>query len=78
MTMEDTLLARFGPLLHMAQLATLLNRSPDGLRNSMRAPADEATRRIKEARVKVGRRIYFRTSEIAEVLSDESLSRERS
>jgi hypothetical protein len=44
----------------------------------MRAPADDATRRIKEARVRVGRRVYFRTSEIAEVLSDESLSRERS
>lgn len=72
MTMEDTLLERFGPLLRIAQLATILDRSPDGLRNSMRVPADEATRRIKEARVKVGRRVYFRTSEIAKALSDES------
>ena len=34
MTIEDTLLQRFGPLLSMAQLATVLDRSPDGLRIS--------------------------------------------
>jgi len=72
MTMEDALLDRFGPLLRIGQLAALLDRSPDGLRNSLRLPAGEAMQRLKEARVKVGRRVYFRTSEVAKVLGDES------
>jgi hypothetical protein len=72
MTMEKALLDRFGPLLRIGQLAALLDRSPDGLRNSLRLPVDEAMQSLKEARVKVGRRVYFRTSEVAKVLSDES------
>ena len=72
MTMEDTLLQRFGPLLSIAQLATVLDRSPDGLRISLRA-TNEWAQRINKARMKIGRRVYFRTSQIADVLSDESL-----
>lgn len=72
MTIEDTLLQRFGPLLSIAQLATVLDRSPDGLRISLRATNDWA-QRINKSRLKIGRRVYFRTSQIAEVLSDESL-----
>ncbi len=72
MTMEDSLLQRYGPLLSMAQLATVLDRSPDGLRISLRA-TNKWTQRINKARLKIGRRIYFRTSQIADVLSDESL-----
>ena len=72
MTIEDTLLQRFGPLLSIAQLATVLDRSPDGLRISLRAPSDWAGR-INKSRLKIGRRVYFRTSQIAVVLSYESL-----
>ncbi len=72
MTIEDTLLQRFGPLLSIAQLATVLDRSPDGLRISLRA-TNEWAQLINKARLKIGRRVYFRTSQIAEVLSDESL-----
>lgn len=72
MTIEDTLLQRFGPLLSIAQLAAVLDRSPDGLRVSLRA-TNEWTQRINKARLKIGRRVYFRTSQIAEVLSDEAL-----
>jgi hypothetical protein len=71
MTIEDSLLQRFGPLLSLAQLAAVLDRSPDGLRVSLRSES-EWSRRINEARLKIGRRIYFRTSQIAEVLSDQS------
>ncbi|WP_278455509.1 DNA-binding protein [Sutterella wadsworthensis] len=72
MTIEDTLFQRFGPLLSIAQLAAVLDRSPDGLRVSLRA-TNEWTQRINKARLKIGRRVYFRTSQIAEVLSDEAL-----
>ncbi|PPV05852.1 plasmid-related protein [Xanthomonas bromi] len=63
MTIEDTLLQRFGPLLSMAQLASVLDRSPDGLRVSLRTTSEWAGQINK----------YFGTSQIAEVLSDESL-----
>jgi hypothetical protein len=73
MTMEDMLLQRFGPLLSLAQLASILDRSPEGLRISLRTPNVWALR-INGSRLKIGRRVYFRTTQIAEMLSDESLS----
>lgn len=69
MTIEDSLLQRFGPLLSLAQLASVLDRSPDGLRISLRSSCDWAIE-INKARLKIGRRVYFRTSQIAAVLSD--------
>ena len=73
MTIEDTLLQRFGPLLSIAQLAAVLDRSPDGLRISLRT-TNEWTQQINKTRLKIGQRVYFRTSQIAELLSDESLN----
>jgi hypothetical protein len=73
MTIEDTLLQRFGPLLSIAQLAAVLDRSPDGLRISLRT-TNEWAQRINKTRLKIGQRVYFRTSQIAELLSDESLN----
>lgn len=68
MTMEYTLLHRFGPLLSIAQLAAILDRSPEGLRISLRT-TNEWTQRINKARLKIGRRVRFRTCQIAEILS---------
>lgn len=70
MTIEDALLHRFGPLLSIAQLAAILDRSPNGLRISLRT-TNEWTQRINAAKLKLGRRVYFRTAEIAQVLSGE-------
>ena len=69
MSMENTLLHRFGPLLSIAQLAAILDRSPDGLRIGLRT-TNEWAQRINKARLKIGRRVYFRTCQIAEILSD--------
>ena len=69
MTIENTLLHRFGPLLSIAQLAAILDRSPNGLRISLRT-TNEWAQRISKARLKIGPRVYFRTSQIAEILSD--------
>jgi hypothetical protein len=71
MTIENTLLHRFGPLLSIAQLAAILDRSPDGLRISL-CTTNEWAQRINNARLKIGRRVYFRTCQIAEILSDTS------
>ena len=58
MTIEETLLQRFGPLLSIAQLAAVLDRSPDGLRISLRT-TNEWTQRINKTRLKIGQRVYF-------------------
>jgi hypothetical protein len=71
MTIEETLLQSFGPLLSISQLANILDRSPEGLRISLRNSSEWATR-INQTRLKIGRRVYFRTSEIAEVLSEDN------
>lgn len=69
MSIEQILLERFGPLLSVSQLATVLNRSSEGLRLSLRTSSAWANE-INTARIKIGRRVYFRTTEIAEILSD--------
>lgn len=71
MTIENTLLQRFGPLLSIAQFAAILDRSPEGLRIGRRT-TNEWAQRINKARLKIGRRVYFRTCQIAETLSDMS------
>lgn len=64
---EDTLIGRYGPLMNMAQLASILDRSPEGLRVTLRSTG-EWVEKINATRLRLGRRVYFRTSEIAQVL----------
>ena len=70
MTLKEHLLQRFGPLISISQLATVLDRSPEGLRVSLRAK-NEFAQQINKARLKIGGRVYFRTTQIAEVLGQE-------
>lgn len=70
MTIEETLLTRYGPLLSINQLASVLDRSPDGLRISLRT-ASEWSAKINTTRLKIGRRVYFRTSQVAQLLADD-------
>ena len=67
MTIEEVLVKEYGPLLSLAELAMILDRSPDGLRISLKSSNDWVSR-INAARLRLGRRVYFRTSEIANVL----------
>jgi len=67
MTIEEVLVKEYGPLLSFAELAMILDRSPDGLRTSLRS-SGEWVSRINASRLRLGRRVYFRTSEIANVL----------
>ena len=64
---ENTLMRRYGPLMKLADLASILDRSPDGLRVTLRSTG-EWVEKINSARLQLGRRVYFRTAEIAEVL----------
>lgn len=68
MDMEDVLLRHYGPLLSLAQLAKVLDRSAEGLRVSLLNDTEWASR-INAAKFKLGRRVYFRTVEISRILS---------
>ncbi len=71
MTIEEALVSKYGPLMSVIALSSVLDRSPESVRVFLRSNG-ECAQRINMAKVKVGRRLYFRTSEIAEVLSGEA------
>jgi len=58
---------RYGPLLTLAQLAQMLNRSTDGMRMALRERSAYAER-LNAAKIRIGRRIYFRTPDVANLL----------
>jgi hypothetical protein len=68
MEIEEALTKQYGPLLSVAQLAKVLDRSAEGLRISLRTES-EWSKPVNAAKLKLGRRVYFRTAEIALVLS---------
>lgn len=67
MSIEETLVTQYGPLLTITQLAKILNRSPEGLRISLRS-SSEWVCKVNASRFRLGRRVYFRTIEIATIL----------
>lgn len=67
MTTEEYLINRFGLLMSISDLADLLGRSPDGVRVSLYTDTD-VSRKLKPTMVRVGRRVYFRTLQVKEVL----------
>ncbi|MBD8494657.1 DNA-binding protein [Pseudomonas sp. S3E17] len=58
------------PLLSIEQLAEILLRSKDGLRLSL-CGDNEVSRKFLPCKVKIGRRVYFRTSEVAKALDQD-------
>ena len=67
MTIEEILVKEYGPLMSLSELAMILDRTPAALRSSLRSSGDWING-INAARLRLGRRIYFKTSEIANVL----------
>jgi len=63
----EILVAKYGPLLTVVQLAKILDRSSEGLRISLRSESDFA-RQVNAARVRLGRRVYFSSVKIAAVI----------
>lgn len=65
---EEFLLKEYGsPILSLLQLSKILDRSPDGLRITMSGNS-ELAKKLRTAKVKIGRRIFFRTSKVAEFI----------
>ena len=74
MTIEENLIERFGPLIPLAGLASLLDRSPEAIRMFLRSN-NELAKHINNANLMVGRRLYFRSSVIAQCLSGDGDAR---
>ena len=72
MTMEENLVRSAGPLLTITQLAKILDRSPEGLRISLRS-GTPWVQKVNATRLRLGRRVYFRTSEIAAILNEKDI-----
>jgi hypothetical protein len=68
MAIEDSMVQQYGPLLNISQLAAIPDRTPDGLRITLRS-SGELVSRINAMRLQLGRRAYFRRSEIAALLA---------
>lgn len=67
MSTADILVSQYGPLLTIAQLAGILDRSTDGLRISLRSQ-NPFSHAVNAARIRLGRRVYFSTTKIAAII----------
>ena len=67
MNTDEVLLGRFGPLMSIADVASILGRSPDGVRVALYSDSD-MSRRLKPTMLRVGRRVYFRTLQVKDAL----------
>ncbi len=68
-TTEDVLLKRYGVLLSLKDCSELLGRSPEGLRVTLHSDG-ELSRKLQAAKVKLGRRILFKATELARMLDE--------
>lgn len=59
--------AKYGPLLTLKQLAEVLHRSQESLRVSLHRNS-EYSNTLREARKRIGRRVYFKSSDITKLI----------
>lgn len=71
MTTEEILLKKYdgSPLLSLSQVAEVLQRSPEGLRITLRSD-NELSRKLKPNRVKIGRRVFFKLTAIVNLIEE--------
>ena len=67
-TLEKQVTERYGLLLSQTQLAELLGRTPGGLRYSLSYPSDNQTRALKACGRRIGRRVYYPATEVAQII----------
>lgn len=64
----ERLIERFGELMTYEQLAELLQRHPASLQASVSKQDSEFSSALWAARIKLGRRVYFRSEQIAALI----------
>jgi hypothetical protein len=62
---------RWGVMLDYKALSTVMHRSPHGLRLSLAQNRAEWAKQVNLAKVRIGRRVLFRTEQIAKLLDGE-------
>jgi hypothetical protein len=65
---QKELLERWGVLMDYTALGAVMHRSRDGLRLSLAKNGTDWARRINAAKVRIGRRVLFRTVDIAALI----------
>lgn len=68
-TTESIIIQQYGILLSFKDCAALLGRSSEGLRVTLSRDS-ELARKLKPAKIKIGRRVLFRASALAKFLDD--------
>ena len=68
MNTAEHMIERYGELMTYEQLASVLKRSESGLRVTMARRTSGAAQVLDNARIRIGRRVYFRTHQIAELI----------
>jgi hypothetical protein len=68
MTVEENLVNRYGSVLTLTDLANILQRSKNGLRQTLRS-SSPWVQQINAEKFYLGKRLYFRTPGIAKILS---------
>ncbi len=71
--LEEQITERFGLLLTQTQLAELLGRTTGGLRYSLSYPSDHQTRALKRCGRKIGGRVYYPATEVAQIIAGTGL-----
>lgn len=66
--LEEKITGRYGLLLSQTQLAELLGRTTGGLRYSLSYPSDRQTSALKACGRKIGRRVYYPATEVAQII----------
>lgn len=66
-TTLDYLHEKYGPLMSMEALASTFDRSKEGLRVSLSSNSD-FSKALNAAKMKRGRRVYFSSQKIAEII----------
>ena len=72
--LESHLHQRCGLLLSQSQLAELLGRTAGGLRYSLSNPPDARTHALRACARRVGRRVYYPATDVAEIITGQSAS----
>lgn len=72
MQTEDRLAQRYGVLMTLGDLATVFKRSQDGLRMTMHSKS-ELGRQLSRAKLRIGRRVHFKTADIAKIIDGKTL-----
>lgn len=66
---EQQLLAMHGPIMNVESTAALLDFTPGGLLNALHGKTPLGLQ-LARAKTKIGKRVLFRTSDIARMLSE--------